>query len=143
MTCRSKDVSQDSSSKANPVPTPEYDVINLDRGSTIAAHIRVAGTSSARRSGLLGVETLKGSGLWIAPCEAIHTFGMRMPIDAIFLDSAHRVRKVRPDLKPRRISVCTSASSVLEVEAGTILRSATQVGDRLAFRAEIGTHELK
>ena len=136
-------MSQDSSSKANPVPSPEYEVVNLDRGSSIATRIRVAGTSSARRSGLLGVETLRGSGLWIAPCEAIHTFGMRIPIDAIFLDGAHRVTKVRPDLKPRRISVSLSASSVLEVEAGTVSRSATQIGDHLVFRAAKHRQELE
>ncbi len=114
----------------------EYAVFNLNRDSRIAARVRVAATSSARRKGLLGANALDGeSGLWIAPCEAIHTFGMKMPIDAIFLDRSLRVKKLLRELPPRRLSVCISASSVLEVGAGTISRTATELGDRLTFQA--------
>jgi uncharacterized membrane protein (UPF0127 family) len=60
---------------------------------------------------------------------------MKMPIDAIFLDHKLRVKKLHSELRPRRISVCISASSVLELQAGAISRSATQVGDRLTFHA--------
>lgn len=113
---------------------PAHEVLNLDRDCRIASHVRIAGSSSARRRGLLGVEGLSGgSGIWITPCEAIHTFGMKMPIDAIFLDGTLRVKKLHADLRPCRISVCISASSVLELQAGAISRSATQVGDRLTF----------
>ncbi|MGA8026813.1 MAG: DUF192 domain-containing protein [Bryobacteraceae bacterium] len=116
--------------------TGDYIVQNLDRGSVIANQVRIAGSSSARRRGLLGVEGLeKGSGIWIAPCEAIHTFGMKMPIDVVFLDREYRVNKLRPRLRPSRISVCLSACSVLELEAGAISRSTTRLGDRLAFEA--------
>ena len=128
-------------SKPNPEGSPEYEVVNLDRGSRLASRVHVAGTSSARRTGLRGVDSLGNAGLWIAPCEAIHTFGMSMAIDAIFLDVALNVKKLHPELPPHRISVCLSASSVLEVEAGAICRSATQVGDRLAFRSASGSHE--
>ncbi|MBV9778491.1 MAG: DUF192 domain-containing protein [Acidobacteriaceae bacterium] len=128
--------------KPKPEPSPEYEVLNLDRGSRLASCVQVAGTSSTRRTGLRGKECLAGgAGLWIAPCEAIHTFGMKIPIDAIFLDSTLRVTKVHPKMEPRRISVCLSASSVLELESGAICRSATEVGDRLSFHASAGSHE--
>jgi uncharacterized protein len=114
--------------------TREYVVKNVTLGSTVAEHVYVAGTSSARRKGLLGVERLAGGvGLWIAPCEAIHTFGMRMPIDAIFLDHHFFIRKLRAQLPPRRISACLSAASVLELEAGTLARTGSSVGHRLLF----------
>ncbi len=112
----------------------EYVVLNLDRGSTIATRVRVAGTSAARRRGLLGVAgLLDESGIWIAPCEAIHTFGMRMPLDVLFLDPKLRVRKLSSHLAPSRIRICLAASSVLEVAQGAISRSRTEVGDRLSF----------
>ncbi|MGI8961061.1 MAG: DUF192 domain-containing protein [Bryobacteraceae bacterium] len=112
----------------------EHEVVNLDRDCRIASHVRIAGSSSDRRRGLLGMDCLAaGAGIWITPCEAIHTFGMRMPIDAIFLDSKLHIKKLHAQLGPRRISVCISASSVLELQAGAISRSATQVGDRLTF----------
>jgi|SRR5579875_624043 len=112
----------------------EYVVINIDRQSTVAQRVSVAGNSSARRKGLLGIERLPaGAGLWIAPCEAIHTFGMKVPIDAIFLDRNLHVKKLRCHLLPSRISLCLSADSVLEVEAGTAARTGTAIGDRLKF----------
>jgi uncharacterized protein len=117
----------------------EYIVFNLDRNSTLAEHVRLAGKSALRRKGLLGVDCLAPSaGLWIAPCEAIHTFGMKMPIDALFLDRHFHVRKLRPNLPPSRISVCMRADSVLELQAGTVAQTGTAVGDRLRFELSPG-----
>lgn len=109
-----------------------YAVQNLDRGVSVATEVRVAGTSGARRRGLLGVETLaEGAGLWIAPCEAIHTFGMKVAIDVVFLDKEFRVRKLVAKFAPRRIAICWRASSVLELQGGAVARSGTMLGDRL------------
>ncbi len=130
------------SGKSKAALRPEYEVLNLDRGSRLGSHVQIAGSSSARKRGLLGVDSLAiGSGIWITPCEAIHTFGMRMAIDAVFLDGKFCVKKLRPSLRPGRISVCISASSVLELAVGTISESATQLGDRLAFRSGLGPEE--
>ncbi len=116
--------------------TRDYIVANQDRGLTVATRVRVAGTSPERRKGLLGLSGLEsGSGLWIAPCEAIHTFGMRMSIDALFLDRDYHVQKVVACLRPCRVSICLRAHSVLELPAGTILLTNTRVGDRLTFQA--------
>ena len=113
---------------------PEYAVVN-ERGANVAGRVSVAGTSSARRKGLSGLDALAGGrGLWIAPCEAVHTFGMKFPIDVLFLDRELCVRKIVTGLSRRRIAVCLSACSVLELDAGAILRSGTQVGDRLVFQ---------
>ena len=114
--------------------TPQYAVFNAERGVPLATQVRVAGTSAERRCGLAGIEKLEeGAGLWITPCEAIHTFGMKMPIDVLFLDTDLRVRKAIENLPPARISVCLAASSVLELEPGAITRSHTRPGDRLEF----------
>lgn len=121
----------------------EYVVFNIDRKATVAELVCLAGTSAARRKGLLGTDQLAPrAGLWIAPCEAIHTFGMKMPIDAIFLTRQLQVRKLRADLPPSRITFCVWADSVLEVAAGTIARTGTSVGDRLQFEPVGGTELL-
>jgi uncharacterized membrane protein (UPF0127 family) len=126
-----------------PAAQLEYVVFNLDRKATLAERVRLAGSSAARRKGLLGVDGLSPSaGLWIAPCEAIHTFGMKMPIDAVFLDRQCQVRKVRPNLAPSRISLCLRADSVLELQAGTVARTGPSVGDRLRFEPAAGTAAL-
>jgi uncharacterized protein len=112
-----------------------YAVFNENRGRNIAARVAVAGTSQARRAGLLGKESIESeSGLWIAPCEAIHTFGMKTVIDVIFLDRHSQVRKLVSNLKPRRVAVCLKAASVLELASGKVAQSETRVGDRLQFQ---------
>ncbi|MBV9613262.1 MAG: DUF192 domain-containing protein [Acidobacteriaceae bacterium] len=112
----------------------EFKVFNGDGGVPVATQIRLAGTSAARRRGLAGIDKLEeGSGLWIAPCEAIHTFGMRIPIDVVFLDGELRVRKLIERLSPARISLCITASSVLELPPGAIARSGIRRGERLRF----------
>lgn len=113
----------------------EYTFFNLSTGLRLAAHVRLAGDSASRRKGLLGVDQVgRDSGLWIAPCEAIHTFGMKMPIDVLFLDRDLKVRKRIVSMPPGRISVCLVAASVVELRAGAITDSDTKVGDRLSVQ---------
>lgn len=112
-----------------------YSVMNVDRNVALGSRISFAGTSALRKQGLLGRDCLEeGAGIWIAPCEAVHTFGMKIPIDVIFLNRELRVKKAVPALKPGRVSVAFSAYSVLEMDCGAIARSNTKVGDLLKFQ---------
>jgi uncharacterized membrane protein (UPF0127 family) len=96
--------------------------------------MEVADSASARNKGLLGRERLApGEGLWIRPCEAVHTFWMRFPIDLIYLDRKGRIRKLRGEVRPWRLSACLTAHSVLEFPSGTIRDTQTQLGDTLEF----------
>jgi len=108
---------------------------NLTQNCVIAAHIQAANDSAARRQGLLSVNNLDAdSGIWLNPCEAVHTFGMKIPIDAIFLDARLRVKKISAHLKPNRIAFCLAAQSVLEIKAGSAGTSGLKCGDQLALR---------
>lgn len=109
-------------------------VVNRTRQVTIASDLSVAKTSAQRRRGLLGREWLPhGGGLWISPCESVHTVGMRFPIDLVYLDRDNRVRKTRNHVRPWRISACFSAHSVIELRAGTNAATGTREGDVLDF----------
>ena len=109
-----------------------YAFQNVTRGVALATQVRLANSSATRRRGLLDAESLEsGAGLWIVPCEAIHTFGMKVRLDIVFLDKDLKVRKISPDVGPRRISICLRAHSVLELAAGTAAHSGTQPGDQL------------
>ena len=96
--------------------------------------IDVADTSAKRRRGLLKHTSLPaGTGLWIAPCEAVHTFGMKFPIDVVFLSKARKVLKIRKDMPKRRIAMSLRAYSVLELPVGVIESTGTLPGDQLEF----------
>jgi uncharacterized protein len=112
--------------------TKWFHVRNLIRETDLGTNVVLAGSHETRSKGLLGREGLDpGGGLWIVPCESVHTFFMRFAIDLVYLDRQHRVRKVRSAVGPWRLSACLSAHSILELPAGTILASGTQEGDQL------------
>ena len=117
-------------------PTPEtrLQVTNLTRHTVLATSLEVANSGSRRSKGLLGRARLNhGEGLWIIPCEAVHTFFMQFPIDLVYLDRGNRIRKIRGAVPPWRLSACLSAHSVLELAPGTILNTQTQPGDLIEF----------
>lgn len=109
-------------------------VSNLTRNSVLTTVAEVAENSTARSKGLLGRKGLSaGEGLWIVPCEAVHTFGMQFPIDLVYIDRRQRVKKVRSGVRPWRVSACLSAHSILELPSGTVYATRTAPGDMLAF----------
>jgi hypothetical protein len=123
--------------KGKPQPPPQdlrLRVANPARCTVLATRLETANTSAKRNKGLLGRSGLEaGAGLWIVPCESVHTFFMRFPIDLVYLDRRKHVKKLRHSVGPWRISLCLTAHSVLELPAGTIYASGTRRGDLLEF----------
>ena len=58
---------------------------------------------------------------------------MKFAIDVVYLDKKKKVRKVRRNLAPWRLSACVTAHSVLELPVGVIDASRTERGDQLEF----------
>jgi hypothetical protein len=112
-----------------------YRVTNLTRNTLLADRVARADGFLGRLKGLMGVEDLPmGEGLHIEPCTSIHTFFMKIPIDALFLDEGLTVVDVCHAMPAWRMSrVYLRARSVLELPAGTAQASGTERGDVLAF----------
>jgi len=109
-------------------------VRNQTRDTVLGNSIDVADTSAKRRTGLLKHHGLEpGEGLWISPCESVHTFFMKFPIDLVYIDKQRKVRKVRNAVPAWRVSACLVAESVLELPPGTAQRTGTLPGDVLIF----------
>jgi uncharacterized membrane protein (UPF0127 family) len=106
----------------------------VTRATLLADRADIADTSAKRRKGLLKHTGLApGEGLWIAPCEGVHTFGMKFPIDVIFLNRKRKVLKIRPNMVRGRISFSLRAHSVLELPSGRLGETGTVAGDQLEF----------
>lgn len=128
----SKTIAEFMSPRARETTEGPRQAINVTRGTILAAELELAGTGDARRKGLLGRDSLPvGTGLWIMPCESVHTFFMRFAIDLVYLDRKLMVKKVRSSVGPWRVSACFRAHSVLELPAGTIEATSTACGDTL------------
>lgn len=99
----------------------------------VANDARIARTSRERRRGLIGRERLRpGEALVIPKCRQVHTFGMRFPIDVVFVDRAGVVVRICRELGPRRLSpFVPRARNAIELAAGTVEMTGTRPQDRI------------
>jgi uncharacterized membrane protein (UPF0127 family) len=94
--------------------------------------IVVANSQWARLRGLAWRrEPPDGWALLIPRCRSVHTFGMRFPIDVVFLDADQVVVAIEPCLAPWKTAGKRGAKAVVELAAGECERRGLQVGDRL------------
>jgi hypothetical protein len=110
-------------------------LVNLERGETIAAELRICVRMADRLRGLLGTRRLEPhQAVWITPCNAIHTFFMFMTIDVAFLDEELRVIKLIPAMTPWRMCLpVRGAVGVVEGPVGMIQAGRLRKGMRLAI----------
>jgi len=111
----------------------KYCIYNQTRESFLSLSITAADTPLARLRGLIGRLSLKSDeGIWVVPSSGIHTLGVLVPLDLIYLDDKHRVIHLVEHFPTFRIApLRPRASSVLELAAHTIYSTQTQIGDQL------------
>lgn len=108
----------------------DYELRNVRTGRVLANTVIPAFDSAMRRKGLLGRDSLEdGAAMIIAPSNAVHTFGMRFPIDLVFVRRDGAVAKIRERVMPWRIAMAQLAYAVIELPAGTVARVQLKVGD--------------
>jgi uncharacterized membrane protein (UPF0127 family) len=112
-----------------------FNLVNKTQGLVIASQVRHARGIWARAVGLIGRRSLDADeGLWISPCNGVHTVGMRFPVDVIALDRNMRVLSIIPRLNPFRVLwPRRGRHSVIELAAGK--SSMIREGDVLNFAA--------
>ncbi len=107
--------------------------LKTNDGNLVCQRCEVARTPLSRMRGLMGRSGIAaGHGLLLRPAGAIHTFFMRFPIDAVFLDRNLRVLKIAAEVEPWRTARCRGAKRVLELAAGESDRRGLRPGDQLA-----------
>ena len=103
-------------------------------GKVLAEDLDMPRTFFGRGLGLMFRKRLEpGRGMWIAPCNGIHMMFMNFAIDAVFLDTKERVKKVYPRL-PAWTGVVWyewGAHSVLELPSGSTSEIDLQRGDQI------------
>jgi uncharacterized membrane protein (UPF0127 family) len=128
--------------------SPRLTAWNVTRATELAADLEVADTLLGRFMGLMGRPNLPdGAGLWLTGTNGIHMMFMRFPIDAVFLGRAEATEGgLRPVLSVHAglrawtglVPLVRGAAGVLELPTGTIERSGTLVGDRVALGTRDG-----
>ncbi len=108
-------------------------VLVADAG-TFRLRARRARRLLERLIGLIGQPLpAAGTGLWIEPCRAVHTFGVRGPLDLVFVSRGGDVLRVCEGVPPRRARGTLRARAVLELRAGEVRRLGLRCGMRLQW----------
>lgn len=89
--------------------------------------------------GLLGRTHLADDeGLWIEPCDSVHTFFMKFPIDVAFVDREGIVVRTIARLGPWRATrLHALARSCVELPPGVLERHGVVVGTRLRLERAV------
>jgi uncharacterized membrane protein (UPF0127 family) len=111
-------------------------LFNATKKSALSDRCHFADSVVKRMVGLLNRKTLApGEGLLLDRCYGIHTFGMRFPIDVLFMDKELRVIRAVPALPPFRTCIVKHAVYVLELPVGAIQASRTEAGDQIQMKS--------
>jgi uncharacterized protein len=89
-------------------PLPRREVFELSFPVAVGLRSRLLGLAGLAREEA-------GMGLLIPRCASVHTFGMRFPLDLVFLGADWLSVNVRLRVPPRRLAWCRGAASVLEL----------------------------
>lgn len=94
-------------------------------GELIATNVKGADNPYTRVMGLMFKPNMNGmGGLMLDPCNSIHTFFMRFPIDVVFINKENVVVKVHRSLPPWRMTwLYFKARKTLELPAGSLPES--------------------
>ncbi len=99
-----------------------FRMIEAESGRVVVARMERADTLWKQTVGLLGRDALEAdSGLWLEPCNSVHTFGMRFPIDVLFLNRQGFAIKTAHRIVPWRIAgLYFQAHIVVELPSGIL-----------------------
>jgi hypothetical protein len=113
-------------------------ICNLSKRNVLARRPVTALGFAARARGMIGRSFGDFDAMVFHHCGAIHTLGMGMPIDVLFVDPENRICALRQGLVPWVPFVRASrAVAVIELPAGTIARTNSETGDILDLNAEL------
>jgi uncharacterized membrane protein (UPF0127 family) len=121
------------------------EIVNETKGFTISAGAEVRDTAEGRRRGLMGqdpkdvVLSVWRESSWL---PIIHMFGMRYPIDVVWVNEKMEAVDVRRQIPPSKLTdprtwrmhkPSAPAKHVIEIGAGDVKN--TEKGDRIKFKA--------
>ncbi len=112
---------------------------NLTKDTVIAAHTEYFANPWARARGLMFRKAKAGTGylfLFEKPTyAAIHMLFVPDPIDVLWLDRDGRVIDIALHVKPWKLHLAPNglATFMIELAAGSVILSLTQVGDQIEF----------
>lgn len=103
----------------------------------IASQVIIANKYFSRMKGLLGRDGLSyDKCMVIYPCNSVHTYFMKFPIDVLFLNKEYKVVRIIENLRPFKVSpFVRKAYYVVEIAARPGIKNMIHEGDQLEIRS--------
>lgn len=89
-------------------------------GEKAISQVRCASNFISRGRGWLGYEHTSLQGIWLPATKAVHTIGMRIALDLIWLDRDALCCAFDRAVPPWRVRYCLQAEAVLELRCGLV-----------------------
>ncbi len=104
-------------------------------GKIIIQKCNIATDFFSRLRGLMFRKQLSESeAIFFPHCNSIHTFFMRFPIDAIFIDNKYRVQKIIESVKPWKVIFPQkNVFGVIETKSLTAKNAGIKTGKEIKF----------
>ncbi len=126
-------------SLSRPNQIAKTQLTNLTKANeVIATDVRFAETFFQRAFGLMGKkplpqgEALMFKGTRAMPSNSIQTTFMRFALDLLFLDSEMKVKAIRLNVKPWRVTWPVGGAVIaIEMNAGALAVTRIEIGDQL------------
>ncbi len=101
----------------------------------VIPNVKYADSFFTRMKGLMFKKQLPDDeGLLIEPCNQIHTFNMKFPMDAVYLSDDDRVVKIEPSIPHGKVcKTQKSARKVLELYGGVAEKLGILENDMVIF----------
>jgi uncharacterized membrane protein (UPF0127 family) len=108
---------------------------NLSTGARMSTRVRRARLPWTRSLGWLYRRRVAiDEGLWFDRCNAVHTIGMRTPIDVLLLDGDHRVLATESRIGPGLVYVSFEGTqTIVEMGPGFLDVHEVRAGDKLGL----------
>lgn len=108
-------------------------ILNITRKTVLAEDAKEARSLLDRSLGLLRKSNPRA--IILKTRWGVHTFGMREPIDVLILDDNNHIKDLTEDMRPWKMFFWNPQHcTVIELPAGTVKRTKTQIGDSVEFR---------
>lgn len=109
--------------------------LNTTRKTLLASRVKIVSEHGSPVA-VPSVPVMLGDAIWIESCHEVDTTGMPSALDLLFLDGEHRVVEIARHLPPGvRSPKVDHAVGVLELPAGTIPITHTELGDEIEIEA--------
>ncbi len=107
----------------------ELIIKNRTQDKILCSNALIADTFYKRAKGLLGQKEILNP-LVIKPCKQIHSWFMKFPFDAVFIDKEQKVVGTLEKMAPFKISpYVRKAATVIELPPGTVAKTGTNIND--------------